>query len=524
MKEFTEDYDFEDFKKFVENYANPYTKNWGNEKRNMLRGMIRRQKNEEELKNVINQWSVNSNFPFWDEFKKGFKKKRNREKEKKERPGKIFSKIKQAETFLEKQPMFYDKNKLWWIWNFEKHCYEKVDETDVLNSILEELNVNIIKTQERNEILNSLKQVGRMNIPKEPKPCWVQFGENIIDVETDERIKANPKYFITNPIPWDVGESEETPEIDKLFVSWIGEEKKEELYEVLSFCLIPKYFIHRIICLIGSGANGKGTFLKILKKFLGEENITSSSLELLMSSRFEGAKLYKKLVCLMGETNFTTIKRTEYIKSATGQDTIRGEYKRINPFDFENYAKFIISTNALPMTQDKTIGFYRRWKIIDFNNQFEKEKDVIKNIPKQEFENLALKCLKIVKRLWKERNFMNDENFKERKRRYEERSNPIMLFIKENFEKDINENVIFRDFYNELRGFFNERGFREITAKGTSKILKEEGYDVKKTTKKGITTTRIFGIKPKKSEKNEKNKENQSSLNRITYETEKIKD
>lgn len=429
------------------------------------------------------------------------------------KPAQIFSRIGQAETFIERQPLFYDRKGLWWKWNFEKYCYEIIDETDILNSILDELNLDTTTSKPKTEILNALKQVGRKNIPEDSKSCWVQFGKKIIDIETEEEFESTPKYFITNPIPFELGKRDYTPNIDKLFISWVGEEHKEELYETLSFCCVPEYFIHRIICLIGSGANGKSTFLKILKKFIGIENITSSNLEMLLKSRFEGAKLYKKLVCLMGETNFNSIKRTEFLKGATGEDTLRGEFKGKTPFDFVSCAKWIMATNSLPVTLDKTDGYYRRWKIIDFNAKFKKEKDVLSKISKEEYENLSFKCLKIMKRLYKERVFTNDGDFDSRKKRYEEKSNPVMLFITKYYEKDINGNVIFSEFYEVLTDFLKDEGYRELTARAITEQLKIEGFDIKKTTKNNITTTRILGIERKITHKNTSNTPNTPKLN-----------
>jgi len=392
------------------------------------------------------------------------------------------------------QPYFYDKNKLWWLWDFKEFKWGIVDETDMVVLVKNMSGANTVNSKHRNEILEAMRQEGRQRIPKEIKTSWIQFNDKIIDIETGEEHTVNPEFFITNPINWKLGESEETPEIDKLFESWVGEEYKQELYEVLAFCLVPKYFIHRIIALIGAGANGKGTYLRLLTKFICPENVASTSLNRLMAGRFEGSALYKKLVCLMGETHFSTFKRTDTIKSMTGEDRIPCEFKNKDRFDFENYAKLIMATNSLPMTIDKTDGFYRRWKIIDFKNKFEKEKDVLDIVPDFEYENLALKCLNIVKRLWVERIFTNDGDFKDRKKKYEEKSNPLMLFIKENYAKDVNGTIKLSDFYDALISFLKEREYRELTYKEVSQQLRNEGHEIKRTTIDKVSANFLLGF------------------------------
>jgi putative DNA primase/helicase len=421
--------------------------------------------------------------------------------EKKSMSAKIFNdKIYQAELFAESNPFFYDEHKIWWLWEKENFRYKQTDEVNLLNLINLQAGTEIIKSKERTEILNALKQEGRKRIPKDAKESWIQFKNKIYDIETNEELEATPNYFITNPINWELGLSEETLALDILFKSWVGEENYQELYELLAFCIVPNYFIHRIFCLIGSGANGKSTFLNVLSKFIGEDNITSSSLILLMSGRFEGVKLLKRLACLMGETNFNMITNTDYIKKLTGQDLVRAEYKGINAFDFRNYAKLIIATNSLPPTADKTIGFYRRWKIIDFNNIFKEEREVLFNVFDEEYRNLALKCLNIAKRLWKQRTFTNDGDFESRKQIYEEKSNPMMTFIKDNYEKDINKEILFSEFYDDLKEFLESRGFRTLTAQIVSKQLKNEGFTTKILKRDGKSDTYVIGLKEKVSQ------------------------
>jgi len=401
------------------------------------------------------------------------------------------------------QPYFYDRAKLWWLWDSKEFKWNRKDETDMIVLVKNMSGANTVNSKHKGEILEAMRQEGRQRIPKEIKTSWIQFKNKIIDIKTGEEFEAIPEYFITNPINWKLGETEETPEIDKLFRSWVKEESVLELYEILAFCLVPKYFIHRIICLIGSGANGKGTYLRLLRKFIAEENVASTSLNRLMG-RFEGSSFFKKLVCLMGETHFNTFKRTDTIKSMTGEDSIPCEFKGKDPFNFENYAKLIMATNSLPMTIDKTEGFYRRWKLIDFDSKFEKEKDVLNKVSDEEYENLALKCLNIVKRLWKERIFTNDGNFEDRKNRYEQKSNPLMLFIKEKYTKDVNGTILFSDFFEALNNFLKEREYRELTYKEVSQQLSGEGFEIKKTTVKGINGRFLLGFIDK-SDSNDSN-------------------
>jgi len=311
-----------------------------------------------------------------------------------------FTRRGQVESFWETQPFCFDNSKIFWLWDKENFKWNRSDETDLANLIYDQLGIETIGSKSKSELTEGFKQVGRKHKPIDIDGNWVQYKDRLYNIDDGESIEASYKYFITNPIPYSIGDSEDTPMIDELFSSWVGEEHMQELYEVLAFSQAPKYFIHRIICLIGSGANGKSTYLTLLRNYLNDDNVVSSSLESLMKVRFEGSKLYKKLVCLMGETNFGTLKTTEYIKGLSGEDKLRIEFKGKDGFDAVNYAKLILATNSLPATADKTDGFYRRWKIINFNNKFPEEKDVLSIIPKEEYNNLAKKCFRILQEMW----------------------------------------------------------------------------------------------------------------------------
>jgi len=223
--------------------------------------------------------------------------------------------------------------------------------------------------------------------------------------------------------------------------------------------------------------NGKSCFLRLLKKFIGEDNITSTELDVLINSRFEVTRLHKKLVCIMGETNFNEMNKTSIIKKLTGQDMIGFEYKNKTPFTDSNYAKILIATNNLPTTSDKTIGFYRRWCIIDFPNRFSEEKEILNEIPEEEYESLALKCANILKVLLKRRIFTNEGSVEERQKKYEDKSDPLQKFIKTFTKEDFSGYIWKYDFEKKFNQWCKENRFREYSDVMIGRKMKEMGYE-----------------------------------------------
>jgi len=406
-------------------------------------------------------------FEFWEEyFKDEIKDLKNFPKEElKDKIGNMFNKRQLAEKVIEFQPCYYDKSRSWWLWDWSLKKWDRTDETDILNAIENQAAINTINSKEKTEILEALKQVSRLNKPADIKPTWIQFKDTIVDIKTGDRIKATPNYFVTNPIPYKLHESEfyQTPVMDKIFEEWVGKEYVQTLYEIIAYCLLPDYPLNRIFCFIGAGMNGKSCFLNLLRKFIGKSNVCSTELDTLLRSRFEVTRLHKKLVCQMGETDFSEMEKTSILKKITGGDLIGFEYKNKDPFEDINYAKILIATNNLPSTKDKTIGFYRRWVIIDFPNQFNEKKNILSDIPEEEYESLALKCTLILKDLLKDRKFTNEGEIADKKEKYENHSNPFNLFMKEFIDEDVDGYIFKWEFSKTLNDWAKENRFRDLT-------------------------------------------------------------
>ena len=398
--------------------------------------------------------------------------------------------LQSAEKFHEKQPFFYDRAKMWWVWNFKKYCYEIVDETDILNYIDKLIREkDFIDTQSKSQIVEALRRVGRRNIPEEPKKTQVQFKSKVVDIKTDDVIEATPKLFFTNPVPWDIGTTEDTPTMDKLFSEWVVMEGLQDktyintLFETIAYATLRHQFMQRMFAFTGVGSNGKGCFMKLLTTFIGGDNVCTSEFKMLTTKNFESSSLYRKQLCLFGEVDTYDMNNTNLMKKLTGEDKIRYEFKGKTPFSDTSFTTCFVSTNSLPLTPDRSVAYYRRWLIIDFPHIFPVGKDVIAEIPEIEFNNLAKKCVRICKELYENKKFTNEGSIEERTKRYEDRSNPIAKFIKEECIENPNEEVFFSEFSKKFAIFLKKNRIRELSKISISKMLNREGFSVKVLTK-----------------------------------------
>ena len=408
-----------------------------------------------------------------------------------------------AEQFYKVRPFFYDDIGLFWLWNVKELKYEKKDKIDLMveiRRVANNKNFSIIGQKFWGETIRALQVIGRNHRPKPFKKTWIQFKSKIYDYVTKEEFDATSEYFNVNPIPYEMGDTTETPIIDKIFGEWVGKKYVLTLKETIALGTIPDYILHRIIYLFGAGLNGKGCFLRFVTRFFGVNNVCSSTLVKILKSNFECSKLYKKLVCLMGETDFSTLTDTAIIKQLTGQDLISAEFKGINSFDFENYALIFIGANSLPMTLDKTKGFYRRPMIIDFSNEFPEGKDILETIPDIEYNNLCKQIIDMLPKLIERGRFDVDGDIQEREKRYEDKSNPLKLFVRETYIDSVNEQIPFFELFDDFIVFCKDRGFRELAKKNVSNLLEAMGYetekkDIKKPNGDWTRWTFVMGLK-----------------------------
>lgn len=379
-----------------------------------------------------------------------------------------------AKEILKIVPLYYDNSKIWYKWNPEKYCWEKIDEIDILNSVQEELQeVNICQNHIKSQIITALQMESRKLNPKPLSKTQIQFKNEIIDLKTGEVIEATSEYFTFNSIPWEIGMIEDTPNMDKFIKSWVGEENLTKVQEWIAYNMLTDYPIHRITCMNGSGSNGKSTLIKLMRKIIGEHNLIGGELDTVFLERFGLSYLHRKTGIVMGETNFQKLTRTGKFKSATGQDPLIIEYKGKIGFDYVNYAKVTICTNSLPITWDKTDGFYRRWLIINFPNKFQEKVDVLKKIPEKEYSNFCRKSIRLLKGILNRGGFTNEGDIEERRKNYERISNPLDIFLKEKITDNYEECITRKEFGLIFKAWLKENKYRILSDKEIVKLMSE---------------------------------------------------
>lgn len=384
------------------------------------------------------------------------------------------------DRIVERTPIYFDKAGQFWLWN-EEGYYKPVDNTEILLTLLRNIaDPAIIEKTFKGELLEAARLRGRDAQVKPVPNNWIHIQNGVYDINTGELLESTPDYLFTEPIPHKVSNSEDTPTIDKLFSEWVAPEKIRLLNEIAAYCLYNGYPIHRMFILIGRGRNGKGQYRDFIVNLIGHHNRAASTLENLIYSRFETARLYNKKICTMGEVNYTLLERTAILKMLTGGDPIPAEMKNKNPFEFVNNAKVIINTNSLPPTSDKTDAFYSRAIVVEFIKQYLLGRDIIETIPPEEYDNFLTKSLRVLRELLVRGAFSNEGSIQDKEREYERLSNPLAQFMKLHYEQDINGKVAAWRLMEEYIEYCTKNGFKKPLSKSNFNEMLKIDYDVEK--------------------------------------------
>jgi phage/plasmid-associated DNA primase len=331
-----------------------------------------------------------------------------------------------------------DDQGYWWLWNPKEYKWEVRDMVDIFNAVDDKItdSTNTINQKIKTPLKEALERQARRNKPKQLDWKWIQFKEKLYNFETGKTMQATSEYFISNPIPWNVGTTTETPVLDKLLGEWLDNEKKEKrdimvLKDLFAFCLPTKYFIKLVPFLYGGGNDGKSQYIKLVVKFLGKENCTATTLNYIENSNFGTYNCFKKLLCQINEVPKNEIKKITNIKTISGRDETPVEAKGKNARKEELYSKIFMVGNDIPITRDESIGFWERIHPIEFPNYFEEKGDVFESVPEKEFENLALWCLERLKTLATDYKISGKKNIKDTREEYKLQANQLMKFLEE---------------------------------------------------------------------------------------------
>lgn len=117
---------------------------------------------------------------------------------------------------------------------------------------------------------------------------------------------------------------------------------------------------------IGAGDNGKSTWLNVLGAFLGATNVSNTSIHDLASNRFAAGNIEGKLANIYPDIEADEVSLTGKVKAIVAGDPIDVEKKGLQAHRIVPFAKLFFSANTLPIVNDDSDAWFRRWRITNW--------------------------------------------------------------------------------------------------------------------------------------------------------------
>jgi putative DNA primase/helicase len=266
-------------------------------------------------------------------------------------------------------------------------------------------------------------------------PNLVNLENGTYNIQNGELLLHSPSHMFTHRLPLVYHAGANCPRIEK-FLEEIQPDlnDRKAMLELIGYCLYRAYPIQNAFMLVGDGANGKSTFIRLLKKFLGASNTASISLHDLQGQRFATAQLNDKHANLYPDLESKALYQTGIFKALTGEDQLTADKKFRDHFNFVNHAKMIFSANRVPESSlDDSDAFYRRWIVINFPNKFQgstADRTIIDKLTTpEEMSGLLNLALKALRELLASGQFINDTSTDAKREQYIRLSDPVRSFV-----------------------------------------------------------------------------------------------
>lgn len=381
-------------------------------------------------------------------------------------------------------PKFFDKNKKFLFDNFSHYLMEKANIVNLYdelyiyqdgvyvngNTFIEREMINHISrltNSQRTEVLKYLKLIApRIESSSE---YYIAFNNGIYDLAGDSMMQFSEAFVITNKIPWDYNPDAYSEIADRTLNKLACNDSsiRAVLEECIGYCFFRRNELRKSFMLLGEKKNGKSTFLEMLKNVIGKDNCSALDLKEI-GDRFRTAQIFGKLVNIGDDIDSQYIENVGTFKKVVSGNGITIENKGQDPIEIEPYCKFIFSANDIPRMKDRSGAVLDRLIFIPFNAVFSKEDPdfdpyIIDKLRTREAAEYLIKIgIEGLKRVLEKREFTVPEQSKTELQEFNERNNPILLFIKELNEEDVVGKIV-NDVYLQYSEWCIDNGFQAVS-------------------------------------------------------------
>lgn len=211
---------------------------------------------------------------------------------------------------------------------------------------------------------------------QQSRASLIGFVNGVLDVETMDFRDYDASDVIPNVIPHRWNPDAADPggvvlrTLEKMACGDIGMEAN--LTEAIGLCMYrnSRHFPYCPV-LLGTGSNGKSTYISMLRSVIGDENMSAMQPREI-GMRFQAGHLLGKLANLGDDISSDYIDGDgcAVIKKVATGDVLYTDVKGGEGFTFTPYATMVFSANRFPRLGDSSDGMMRRLFPMQFNARF----------------------------------------------------------------------------------------------------------------------------------------------------------
>ena len=315
----------------------------------------------------------------------------------------------------------------------------------------------------------------------EPPLELVCVANGIVDLTTGKMMPHSPDYFFRSKLPAAFDPEAKCPKFEKFLSEILDGNDALTIQEMFGYCLYRSYPIAAIFMHVGSGSNGKSTLLSVLRRWLGEKNVATYTMQSLIEDRFAVANLRGKLANIFPDLSDAHIFHTAMLKAITGNDAITARQMHVQKAEsFISYAKLIYSTNRPPVIDDPSNAMWRRIIEVDYRHTFVEnaswQDTLIREMTTpEEMSGILNWAIEGLRRLVQQRQFSNAAELEERRKAYLKKAKSTFAFIQDAIEPGSPEDYIEKAaVYTTYMAYCRQYGYFMLSQEALHKELKME--------------------------------------------------